>query len=630
MTQLKTSLIIDLAGNLASRAQQFSSSLSRFSASGSRSMQMLSRSMGAAGRGLDVLGNKYTAMITGGGLALQVKQVGDLSERFTRLGIQANVGTEGMDALKKKIFEVSQAPDIRADPSEVTGAIEEIIEKTGDLKFAEGNIRNIGLAIRATGAQGKDIGGILAEFQKMGIVDPKQVLEALDILNVQGKAGAFTLQNLAALGPRVVTAYTSMGRGGVGAIREMGAALQVIRMGTGSSEMAATAFEAVMRTLSDNKKLKGLQDQGIQVFDPKALKEGKEILRPINELMVDIVKKTQGKKTNLSEIFDAEAIRAFNVAAAEYQKSGKSESLERFYNVQADGTETMKDSARAAKEFNAAITNLHTAWQQFASDNLTKPVQELADYLNKIDIGKTQRLIGGVTKLGLAVGALVVARKGWKAFQWGKEILTGGKRGGGLPGMGGLGGGANGPIPVYVVNKHLSMLPGQGWGMPTQGGTPMEGAKKAGGRVLEAVSKVPSFLPKSVMGYLAKAGRVGAALAAPVATTGGVVATGSVLAAGAAGYGIGSLSNRGAGKIFEKASGGKYQGKGAIGDWLYDFLHKDPLLLKGTQAAPAKTDVSGAIKIEISSAVPVKIRQMESKNKDVNFNVDRGLMMASH
>lgn len=610
MAQLRTSLIIDLAGNLASRAQQFTNSLSRFSQSGSRSMRMLSGSMHAVGQGLDKMGNKYTALLTGGGMAYQIKQVGDLSERFTRLGIQANAGAEEMDDLKKKIFEVSQTPDIRVDPSEVTGAIEEIIEKTGDLKFAEGNIRNIGLAIRATGAQGKDIGGILAEFQKMGIVDPKQVLEALDILNVQGKAGAFTLQNLAALGPRVVTAYTSMGRGGVQAIREMGAALQVIRMGTGSSEMAATAFEAVMRTLSDNKKLKELQDQGIQVFDPEALKEGKEKLRPINELMADIIKSTQGKKTNLSEVFDAEAIRAFNVAAAEYQKSGKMDSLERFYNVQADGTETMKDSARAAKEFNAAVTNLYTAWQRFASTNLTKPVQGMADYLNSLDPEKVQAIIGRVTKLGLAVGALVVARKGWKAFQWGKGILTGGKSGGGLPGMGGLGGGANGPVPVYVVNKHLSMLPGQGWGFPEKGDSSVpEKARQAGRRILNTLGKVPSFLPGSVLGRIGTMGRVGATLAAPLATTGGAVAAGSVLAAGAAGYGIGTVVNK------SVIDGTK------IGDWIGEGLNR-------IAAALGNKESRLVIELNEKGNTTARVAKMESKGMSVN--VDRGLMMASH
>jgi hypothetical protein len=361
---LKTSLVINLDGNLSSRANQFLGGLQRLGSGGSRSMQILQRSAHAAGQGLDRLGNRYTALLTGAAGIGAARQVMALEERFVRLGITVGRSNKEMAGLKKEIFETAKAPDIRVDPGEIIGAIEDITEKSGNLKFARDNIRNIGLAIQATGAQGKDIGAVMAEFEKMGIVDPKQVMEAMDILNVQGKEGAFTLQNLASLGPRVVTAYTSMGRGGVTAIREMGAALQIIRMGTGSSEQAATAFEAVMRTLSDAKKVKDLQKGGIQVFDPNALKEGKETLRPINELMVEIVKKTGGKKTLLSEVFDAEAIRAFNTAAAEFQRTGKIETLEKFYRVQADGTTTTRDSARAAQTANAALQNLLTVWKE--------------------------------------------------------------------------------------------------------------------------------------------------------------------------------------------------------------------------------------------------------------------------
>ncbi len=83
-----------------------------------------------------------------------------------------------------------------------------------------------------------------------------------------------------------------MGRGGVQGIREMGAALQVVRQGTGNSEQAATAFEAVMNTLSDPNKIKILKSGGLKIFAD----DQEKILRPINELMVEIINKVDGKK----------------------------------------------------------------------------------------------------------------------------------------------------------------------------------------------------------------------------------------------------------------------------------------------------------------------------------------------
>ena len=456
MTELKTSIVVDLAGNLARNAKKYTDSLGNFSKKGRGHLSRLGRTAGATGRMLDKAGNRYTALLTGAVGVGAGKMVISLERRFTRLGIQANKSADEMNLLKKEIYDAANAPDIRVNPDQITSAIEEIVEKTGDLEFARKNIRNIGAAIQATGAQGVSIGGIMAEFQKMGITQEQQVLKAIDLLNVQGKAGAFTLQNLASLGPRVITAYTSMGRGGVGAIKEMGAALQMIRMGTGSSEQAATAFEALLRTLGDKKKVAMLQKGGIKVFDPEELKKGKEVLRPINELMVEIIKTTGGKKTVLSKVFDAEAVRAFNAASSEFQRTNAVASMDKFMNVTANGETTLKDSARAAKDAAGSIEMLSTAWKKFADESLTGPLQDAADLLNQLGSENTGKILKYLVVGG--AGALV-AGKTYKAAAWAKNKLTGK---GGKGSSGGNGGGPI-PLPVYVVNKHLSLTP-DSWG----------------------------------------------------------------------------------------------------------------------------------------------------------------------
>ena len=65
---LKTSLVIDLAGNMQTRARQYGQSLTTMGKAGQAAMRGLKSSAAAAGRGLDTLGNRYTAVITGAGL----------------------------------------------------------------------------------------------------------------------------------------------------------------------------------------------------------------------------------------------------------------------------------------------------------------------------------------------------------------------------------------------------------------------------------------------------------------------------------------------------------------------------------------------------------------------------------
>lgn len=600
MSELRTGIVLTLSGNLEARAKRYGQALDGFSRRGQRSMAVLRRSMDVMGAGLDRLGNRYTALLSGAAGVGAAKMVMDLEMRFTRLGIQANASAEQVAKLKQAIYEAAQAPDIRVDPGEITSAIEAIIEKTGDLKFAESNMRNIGLAIQATGAAGQDIGEILAEFQKMDIKSPDKVLEALDVLNVQGKEGAFTLQNLATLGPRVITAYTATGRSGAEALREMGAALQVIRMGTGSSEMAATAFEAVLRTLTDPKKIKDLQQlAGISVFDPEKLKAGQRVLRPINELMVDIIQRTKGDKVKLGTIFDAEAVRAFNQAAGEFQRTGRLDSLEKFMSVHADGTATMKDSGRAATTASAAMTNLYTAWEKFADGTLTAPIQSLADALNSLDpktVNTWLKIGGGVAAV---LGAAVVGRKVFKAGKWVAGAL-GGKAG--AAGTAGAAAGLGGmplPLPVYVVNKRMSLTP-DAWGGGAKGG-----AKAGAGKGL--------------------LGRAGGLLA-----TGARVA-GPLAAAGAAGYGAGTLINK---TLLEGTKAGDVIGR-SIAQVLALFGNqdaKDSLAAERAaqsmgQAAEKMANAKARVEIEIKGA-PATVRSMRSNNLDMD--VSSGLTMVGN
>jgi len=495
---MRASIILDLGGNLAAQARRNEAALGGLARSGQRDMNLLSRSAQAAGRGLDALGNRYTALLSGAAGLGAAKMVMDLERRFTRLGITADIAQGDVQDLKKSIYEMAQAPDIRVDPGEITAAIESIVEKTGDLDFARNNIRNIGLAIQATGAQGSAIGEIFAEFQKQGTKAPEAVLRAMDTLNVQGKAGAFTLQNLASLGPRVMTAYAAAGRSGIDANREMGAVLQMIRMGVGSSEQAVTSFEALLRNLQDKDKVKQLTSVGIKLFDPEKLKKGERVLRPLNELMKEIVKRSKGDMVRLGEVFDSEALRAFNQAVGEYRRTGAIESLDKFMAVQGDGTATMEDSARAAKDSKAALENLLTAWKKFSDESLTAPIQSAADALNALGTETTGKVIKGIAGVAVALGGLVLIRKAWTTGSSLYDFF----RGGAGKAAGGLAGGITGPIPVYVVNAPGSQLGGGAGGAAGAGGALASSGTRAG--KLAAASKW--------------AGRIGGALA--VAGTG--------------------------------------------------------------------------------------------------------------
>lgn len=584
MSELRSSIVIDLTGNLQRRAKQYERSIQSFSRGSERSLRRLSLAGGAIGRSIDRIGNRYTALLAGVAGIGAAQQVIGLEERLTRLGITADISDEKIKRLKEDIFATAQAPDIRVDPSEILSAVEDIIEKTGDLDFALKNLRNIGLTIGATGAAGGDIGAVMAEIEKQGVKDPAKVLRIMDTLNLQGKAGAFTLQNLARLGPRVITAYTSTGRSGVKAMQELGAALQVVRMGTGNAEQAATAFEAVVRTMTDPVKLRKLQAGGIQVFEPEALKEGKEILRPINQLMTEIIQKTGAKKSVLGTIFDAESIRAFNQIAGEFIRTGKINSLEKFMQVQGTGASLMHDSARAANTAAAALTNLNTAWKEFANSELTQPIEQAADALNSLDRETMQKGFNTLKVASIGLGALYIGRKLGAGRLLGR--LFGGRSATGklLGAAGKTGSGAAGLLgvqKVFVVNMPSGGL--------AAGGLAGSGA---GGAARQA-------------GKLARFGRV----------------AGGIAVAGVAGYEFGKHVVN---PLVEGTKTGDAIGS-AIAHTLAFFGNDE------AQAAVRRMEqanqVNGTIHVQIESAGRARVTRLESSNKKVALDVGHTTVM---
>lgn len=76
------------------------------------------------------------------------------------------------------------------DPAQILSAVEQIVEKTGDLDYATASLKTRGYVIQATGAEGVHVGALISEFKKLGIEGEAGILQAMDTLVTQGKAGA--------------------------------------------------------------------------------------------------------------------------------------------------------------------------------------------------------------------------------------------------------------------------------------------------------------------------------------------------------------------------------------------------------------------------------------------------------
>lgn len=410
---------------------------------------------------------RFNTVLSGAGLALAGKAVIDFDSKLARVAIQAGLSGKQMMGLKGQLFEIAKATS--QSPTDLLEGVSAIVERTGNFKFAVASLKDMGIVASATGARMEDIGATASNLQeKMGIL-PEQIMPVFDILNEQGKQGAFTLQNMASMFERLLSAANRFDVQGVAGMRQFGAFLQIARRGTGSSEEATTAVENTFNDILS--KAEKLQDWGVQIIDPaKSKKAGRQVFRDFDQVLKDIIKKSNGDMLVLQKIFETRSMRAISPLVKSFKEFGDFREMDNFSKMGGSGAAVMKDFAFWSEQTAAKLGDMKTQLSEFANKNLAGPIwllNKALTVLNNHPALTKGALYTLMTFAGVMTGA--------KMYRGAKDMIGGirgawrGTGGGGI--AGGLGGtSGKAPMPVYVVN-----FPGQGYSMPYGGGWTGEG-----------------------------------------------------------------------------------------------------------------------------------------------------------
>ncbi|MDU1923662.1 phage tail tape measure protein, partial [Enterobacter sp.] len=438
---------------------------------------------------IDSMGSRYTGMIAGLGSSLTVKNVADFDAQMRRMGTDAQLTAEQVNKLREKIREVSNESDIRIEASELGQGVGELLGLTGDDKFVDENVRNLGLAMQAFGVDGQTAAGLLAQFWEKGVKGADDVGKMLDKLYQQFAVGSVSVSDIAKVAPKL---FSIIGEQGPVAIAQMGAFAQVFAKTKGSADEVVTSIQAMYASLQNKDKIKFLKRQGIDVFQPGS----KEFKLPF-ELMSEILKRAKNDPLKLQDVFDQTGMQGINsLLKPENMKLMQ----ELIYGTVEYGA-TQKAAKTNAEGFNAALQSLNNEWQRFAESNLAEPVQELADALNSVDHETVQNWLNIGKNIAIAGAGIIAARK---AFQLGKGALDlfGVGKSKGIPkGVSDVLG--SGVMPVYVVNMGAGGMGGAG-NLPGGTGGAGDGAGAGTGRmakVLRGVGKVAAPVVGAVALY---------------------------------------------------------------------------------------------------------------------------------
>lgn len=315
--------------------------------------------------------------IVGGtaGIMFAGKQLMDYDSKLTRLGITAEISAEEVLKLREELGNIAIATG--QSRTSLLAGLDQFVEQTGDLEYARGIMRDLGVASTATGAEVEHLAALTVQLRDKFKLTKDEVGRAMNLLTVQGKSGAFTLQNMAEYGERLFAAASRFDMSGMKQLGAFGAMMQIARMGTGSSAQATTSIEGVFADILD--KQKEIRKLGFNIFkSPGQLKSYEEIVK-------GIIIATKGSETKLGEIFGRQSIRGISVLAKMYRDTNGFDLFDKLAGADADKADVlMQDFLRYATSLDFQMKQLSNIGWDFMEAALVPVLGEFNKQLKEL------------------------------------------------------------------------------------------------------------------------------------------------------------------------------------------------------------------------------------------------------
>lgn len=246
----------------------------------------------------------------GGFLVEQGTEVYNFEKALTRLGIAANKSPEEMRKFADSVLVTSRATGISRN--NILGAARAYVALTGDMDGAAAASDTWARVAQATDSSIDDVARTAASLKQNLKINPADMMAAFSALAVQGKEGAIELKDLAGQLANIAPQWAMFkGGSGVQGLKEMGAALQVVKQGFGGdASETVTGLQSLLTAVTKNAgKFKAA---GIQIFDVDK-KTGAKSMKNVLDIVDAIAhSKLVNDPTKLEKAFGrVEAYRAF-------------------------------------------------------------------------------------------------------------------------------------------------------------------------------------------------------------------------------------------------------------------------------------------------------------------------------
>lgn len=376
---LRTSVILDLKGNLEQRARRYGNAMSTMSRRGNRSLSSLNAGFKKHNSIITGISRRYGALAIAAGVAVAGKKVLSGDARLAQLQADSQVSAEKIEELKQKFFDLAQDPDIRLGMDDLLPGVEDFVALTGDFPFILKNLREMGLLIRATGAAAGDVGSIFSIVYKGNIRETEKLTAVTEKLLAQSLAGSVSFRDEARIGRKFTgPAFAKLGSNAE-TLTDVFAVAQIIADAVGTVDEAAEASKSLLSALLKTDVQKTLKEQaGINVLNEDGM------LRRFPVLIDEIYTASDGKFGLLGEEFGESAVRVFEG----FSIPGNKKKLFELMNISSDGGLVLKNARINASTAQASAGRIGSAVNEGADFFLSPLTKGLAESLDNIESGR--------------------------------------------------------------------------------------------------------------------------------------------------------------------------------------------------------------------------------------------------
>lgn len=495
---MKTSLIIDLAGNLQDRARQYSQALSGMAGRANAAFAGMRSAAATAGRGMDQLAGRYTASIAGLGVTYKATQAvmdsAKLDKFLARVAITGEASAQQAASLRTELYDMSRQTG--RPMQDLLDGFYGLIQSGQGWEQALGTIRAINPAMAVTGAKAETLGSamsVAAQAFKFDLADVKTATLVLDQMTQAGFAGNAELEDLASIFGRVGNSAKNAGMD----FTQTLAFIERLSLVERQPERLGTLVDSTLRLFTNNNYLKdAAKATGVKFYDAKGEK------RAAVDVLKDIREKYKHFKTDAQR--DKAFASAFGKTDLDTQRGLRilldGNTLEDIGKMNADikdaGGTIQKNLPDAIKNSVDQVGRLKSALGK-AADEFAQPINDVVSraigkVLDDGKLGGKELLVGGAAAGLAGFGAIKLAGRGLARM--------GGSFAGGMAsrmaqGMGGLAG-LKLPLPVYVVNGQMSLtrdaMLGKDGAVLPEGGSGKQGKapKGKGGRFGRGLGRI--------------------------------------------------------------------------------------------------------------------------------------------